>query len=222
MKTKQYLIIGAGRFGSALATTLYQYGHEVVVADIDEGRIEAIMDKVTHALILDSTDEASLATLGVRNFDQVIVAIAGNLEASILGVVHAKALGARSIVCKATSEVHRTILKKVGADIVVRPEHDMGVRLAKQLATPNMVDAFDLGDAYEVVEITAKDVLVGKLSELKLSNRFGVQIIAVNQGSKLVITPPADFTIQPGDDVVIIGDNLSLKKLRDHLTRVST
>lgn len=221
MKTKQYLIIGAGRFGSALATTLYDLGHEVVVADSSETRIDAVMDGVTHAVILDATDEDALGKLDLQSFDKVIVAIGNDLEASILTIVAAKNQGAKTILSKATSETAARVMLKVGADEVVRPEHDMGVRVAKSLATPTIIDAFNLGENYEVIEFTAQKRLCGRLSDLKLANRFGVQVIAVNRRGKLKISPGADFVIAPGDNVVIIGETRAIGRLRDHFSRVA-
>lgn len=221
MKTKQYLIIGAGRFGSALATTLYDLGHEVVVADSSETRIDAVMDDVTHAVILDATDEDALGKLDLQSFDKVIVAIGNDLEASILTIVAAKNQGAKTILSKATSETAARVMVKVGADEVVRPEHDMGVRVAKSLATPTITDAFNLGDNYEVIEFTAQRKLCGPLRELKLANRFGVQVIAVNRKGKLEISPSANFVVAPGDEVVIIGETRAVGRLRDHFSRVN-
>lgn len=220
MKAKQYLVIGAGRFGSALATTLYDLGHEVVIVDSDEERIEEVMEHVTHAVILDATEEDALAKLGLSEFDQVIVAIGNDLEASILSIVAAKSLGAKNVLSKAANETAARVMVKVGADEVVRPEHDMGVRVAKQLASPTITDAFNLGENYEVIEYTARGKLCGRLRDLKLANRFGVQVIAVNRQGKLEISPPADFVIAPGDEVVIIGETRAIERLRDHFSRV--
>ena len=221
MKTKQYLVIGAGRFGSALAATLYNLGHEVVIVDRDENRIEEVMERVTHAVILDATEEGSLSKLGLRNFDQVVVAIGNNLEASVLSIVAAKNQGAKKVLSKATSETAARVMLKVGADEVVRPEHDMGVRVAKSLATPTIVDAFNLGENYEVVEYTAQNRLCGRLRDLKLTERFKVQVIAVNRQGKLEVSPSADFVISPGDNVVIIGETRAVERLRNHFARVA-
>ncbi len=221
MKVKQYLVIGAGRFGSALAGTLYDLGHEVVVADSSEARIDEVMEHVTHAVILDATDEDALQKLGLKNFDEVIVAIGNDLEASILTIVAAKNQGAKTILSKATSDNAARVMLKVGADKVVRPEHDMGVRVAKSLATPTIVDAFNLGENYEVIEFTAQKKLCGSLRELELANRFGVQVIAINRRGKLEISPSADFVIAPGDNVVIIGETDAVERLREHFSRVT-
>ena len=144
---KQILVIGCGRFGSAVARTLAEGGHEVVVADHDETALRPVMDEVAHAAVVDATDE------------------------------------------------------------VVRPEHDMGERLAHQIASPGIVDAFMLGDEHEVVEVEvgAQEAMHGRLKDLRLPDRFGVQVIAVNRGGELTVSPGAEVEIRDGDRVVVIG-----------------
>ena len=217
MARKQFLVIGAGRFGRSLAMTLHDQGHEVVIIDQDEDAIEAVMNHVTHSLVVDATDEEALEQLGVSNFDHVIVAIAGNIEASIMATVAAKSAGARRVTSKAPNSMVAKILSRVGADEVVRPEHDMGMRLAMQLATPSIVDAFKLGERHSVMEIEARHKLTGTLAELRLSNRFGVQVIAVNRGGQVEVSPKADFEVRPGDMLVVIGENKDVEKLQDFL-----
>jgi len=218
VKTKQFLVIGAGRFGSAVATTLYTLGHEVVVIDRSEEAIEAIMHQVTHAAIVDATDEAALRKLGCSNFDAVIVAIGHNLEANILATVAAKSVGARHVVSKVASGLAARVLARVGADEVIRPEHDMGIRVARQLATPSIIDAFNLGPEHGVIEIEVRPRLAGTLESLRLRNRFGVQVIAVNRAGRLEVGPRADFELKPGDKVVLIGSNEAVERIRDFLS----
>lgn len=218
MKAKQFLVIGAGRFGSAVAMTLYDLGHEVVVIDRSEAAVEAIMNRVTHAAIADAADEQALRKLGCGNFDAVIVAIGHNLEGNILATVAAKSVGARHVVSKVASELAARVLARVGADEVIRPEHDMGVRVARQLATPSILDAFNLGPEHGVIEIDVGPRLTGTLESLRLRNRFGVQVIAVNRAGKLEVGPRADFELKPGDKVVLIGSNAAIEKIRDYLS----
>jgi len=218
VKAKQFLVIGAGRFGSAVATTLYSLGHEVVVVDRSEKAIEAIMNQVTHAAIVDATDEDALRKLGCANFDAVIVAIGEDLEANILATVAAKGVGARHVVSKVASALAARVLARVGADEVIRPEHDMGVRVARQLATPSILDAFDLGPDHGVIEIEVRPRLAGTLEQLRLRNRFGVQAIAVNRAGKLEVGPHGDFELRPGDKVVLIGSNEAIQRIREYLS----
>lgn len=214
---RQFLVVGAGRFGTAVAQTLYDLGHEVVVVDKNEAVLEEVMNDVTHAAILDATDEDALKKLGAETFDSVVVAIGDNLEASILATVALKSVGAKHVISKADRQLTARVLASVGADEVVRPEHDMGMRLARQLASPNIIDTLELGDDYSVLEIETKDKFCGKLKDLKLPNRFGVQVIAVHKGGKLEVSPGADFEVTSGNRMVLIGNNKDLEKVREHL-----
>lgn len=218
MVKKAFLVIGVGRFGSAVARALYEQGNEVVIIDNSEEDVERLMDHVTHAVIADATDEEVLRRVGVANFDAVIVSIGANFEANVLATVAAKSLGAKRIISKVTGEMSAAVLTKVGADEVIRPEHDMGTRLAQQLTTPALVDAFDLGTLHSVIEVAVPKNLVGSLADLRLPNRFNVQVIAVNRGGEVVASPGATFELKTGDRVVLIGSNEALHKFRDHLS----
>lgn len=217
MKAQQYMVIGAGRFGAALATTLYELGHEVVVVDSREVAIKSVMDHVTHAAIADASNEEALRKLGISNFDTVIVAMGSNLEASILATVAAKTSGVKRVICKATTELSARALMRVGADEVVRPEHDMGKRLGQRLASPSILDEFDLGDVHSVVEVGVGTKLKGTLAELRLPNRFGVTVIAVNRDGDVSVSPGAGFEVREGDKLVLIGGNDAIEKLRRYL-----
>jgi trk system potassium uptake protein len=217
MKVMSFLVIGAGRFGEAVAETLFDLGHEVVVIDRDERAVEAVMAHASHVAIVDGTDERSIRSLGASNFDAVVVAIGDDTEACILATAAAKDAGARHVVSKAPTSLIERILRRVGADQVVRPERDMGVRLAEHLANPSLVDAFRLGTAYGVMEVEAGERLVGRLAKLRLPNRFGVQVIAVDRGEQLTVGPTADFEVQLGDRLVLVGANEAIDRLRAHL-----
>jgi trk system potassium uptake protein len=217
MHAKAFLIIGAGRFGVSVAETLYQAGHEVVVIDSDGAAVERAMISATQALIADGTEEQALRDLGASNFDAVVVAIGDALEASVLATAAAKDAGARRVIAKAPSSLAERILLRVGADEVVRPERDMGVRLAQHLVTPSLVDAFLLGEAYGVIEVEATEKLRGLLSKLRLPHRFGVQVIAIDRSGTLDVSPGADTEVLPGDRLVLIGSNPAIARLREHL-----
>jgi trk system potassium uptake protein TrkA len=219
--SKQILVIGAGRFGSAVALTLVDVGHEVVVADVNEATLQPLMDEVAHAAVVDATDEEALRQLGAGEFDTIVIGIGTNFEASILATVAAKAAGGQRVVAKATSAIAARVLLRVGADEVVRPEHDMGVRLAHQIATPSLVDAFRLGDDYEVVEIEVGDeeMLHGSLADLRLPNEYGVQVMAVTRESGLKVSPGAQFQVQRGDRLVVIGEVDAVRKFEAALGR---
>lgn len=218
MKRKQFLVIGVGRFGTAVATSLFEQGHEVVAVDIDEAQIARIKSHVTHALISDATEEETLEELGVSNFDAVIVAIGDDFEANILATLAAKAAGAQYVISKSVSEPGARVLSRVGADLVVRPEHDMGARVARQLTTPDLVDAFQLGEEHAVIEIEASEKIVGPLSKSRLPNRFGVQVIAVQRDGEVTVSPAADFEIQAEDRLVLLGNQEGVDRFREYLS----
>jgi trk system potassium uptake protein TrkA len=218
VKAKQFLVIGAGRFGSALASTLYELGHEVVVIDRNEEVVEDIMQQVTHAVIADATDEDALRKLGCSNFDTVIVAIGEDLEDNILATVAAKSIGARHVISKAKDDLAARVLSRVGADMVIRPEHDMGVRLARQMSAPNVLDALKLDEQHGILEVEVHDRLTGPLADLRLPRRFGVQVITVSRNDQILVSPGADFVLQEGDKVLLLGDNAAIERVRSYVS----
>lgn len=152
---KQFAVIGCGRFGSSVAKTLYKLGNDVLAIDRDGEIIQDISDSVTHAAEADVMDENVLKDLGIRNFDVVIVSIGSDLEASIMATLVAKELGVKTVVAKAQNELHAKVLYKIGADKVIFPERDMGVRVAHNLVSTNILDFIELSPDYSIVEINA-------------------------------------------------------------------
>ncbi len=217
--SRQFVVIGTGRFGSAVARTLHDLGHEVVAVDASEEALAHVLDDVTHAAVVDATDERALREMGLADADTVIVAIGENLQASILATVTAKAAGAPYVISKANDRTAARVLASVGADEVVRPEHDMGVRLAEQLAAPDQIGALQLGDEHSVVELHVRDRLSGSLAELALPKRFGTQVLAVHRGPVVQVVPGADFEVLTGDRLVVIGHNDDIERLRQHVAR---
>lgn len=212
MKRKQFLVIGLGRFGSAVASTLQTLGHEVVAIDSRPEPVQDMLGHVTQAAIADATDEAALRELGVSSFDVVIIAIGNNVEANIYATLAARDAGAKLIVCKAVDEIGQRILLKVGADQVVRPEHDSGVRLARQLASPKMLGQIELTTEYNVMELEATQAIAGRLE--KVQNN-GVRIIAQARGTHI----STDFNdVQIGDKLVLLGKKAALEKLRESVS----
>jgi trk system potassium uptake protein TrkA len=217
MKVRSYLVVGAGRFGGSLARTLFELGHEVMVVDRREAPLEGVMAHATHALVLEAASVEELAKVGVGNFDAVVIAIGDSFEASVLATAAAKELGAKHLVAKAGSARAAQVLAKVGADHVVRPEHDMGERLAQQLVTPSIVDAFALGEAHGVLEVVAGPRLAGTLARLRLPHRFAVQVVAVERGDALTVGPKAEFAVEVGDKLVVIGSTEALDRFREEV-----
>lgn len=214
---KQFAVIGCGRFGSSLAKTLYNLGHDVLAIDKDEELVQEISDSVTHAVQADVMDENVMKDLGLRNFDVVIVSIGSNLEASIFSTLIAKELGVKKVIAKAQSELHGKLLKQIGADKIVFPERDMGVRVAHNLVSTNILDFIELSPDYSIVEIKAIPAWENKtLKELKLPTKYGINVMAIKRDDLINVSPNADDKILEGDILVIIGDTEDIEKTENN------
>jgi K+ transport systems, NAD-binding component len=178
MKNKQYVILGLGVFGSTIAKTLSQFECEVLAIDKDPECVQRVADYVTKAVIGDATDEQFLMNLGIEEFDVGIVAIGDHLEECVLGVLNLKEIGVPYIVAKAKNKRFKVVLEKIGADRVVRPEKEMGERVARSMLRKNITDLVEIDENYSIVEMTVPLQWVGKtLLELDLRKRFGVNIL---------------------------------------------
>ncbi len=212
---KTYIVIGLGRFGSALARQLCDLGAEVLAMDIHSGLVQQLAGDVTHAVVGDAQDKEVLRSLGVRNFDCAVIAIGDNLAASVLVTMNLKELGVPYIVCKAHDETHRRVLEKLGVDRVVIPEQEYAQRLARSLNSHNVLEYIELSQDYGILEVPAPKSWVGKsLKELNVRAKLGVNIIAVENSGKTNVSPPADYRIQPGDVMAVLGDSYALKEVQ--------
>ncbi len=212
---KTYVVIGLGRFGSALARQLCKLGAEVLAMDVRSALVQQVAGDVTQAVVGDAQDKDVLRSLGVRNFDCAIIAIGDNLGASVLIAMNLKELGVPYIVCKAHDETHRKVLEKLGVDRVVIPEQEHAQRLGRSLYSHNVLDYIELSEAYGILEVPAPKPWIGKsLKELNVRAKLGVNIIAVENGKKTNVSPPADYAIREGDLLVVLGDNYALEALQ--------
>ena len=206
-KDKQYIVIGCGRFGSSVAKKMCQLGNEVMVIDKDEDSIENIAEQVTHTAIVDVTEERDLKSIGLGNFDVVIVAISSDIRASIMATIMAKEMGVPKIVCKAKDELQAKVLYKIGADKVVFPERDMGIRLAYNLASENILDQINLDPEYSIMEIVTPTNWVGKtIIELNLRAKYDITVLAVKTTSGLKVMPSPNYNMQEKNILIIIGN----------------
>ena len=211
---KQIAVIGCGRFGMSLAITLGKLGNEVMVIDKDEEIINSIADKVTHAIICDVSVDGSLKELGLANFDICVVAIGSDYKTSIIATVEAKELGIPKIIAKATDSVQAMVLRKIGADRVIMPEKDMGVRVANNISNSNILDSINLSDEYSLVEISPMEVWVGKsIKDSEIRNRHHVNIVAIKNKDGLEINVGADYVIKSSDILLVAGRNDWIGKL---------
>ena len=212
---KNYIVIGLGRFGSAIARQLCSLGAEVLALDVRSELVQQVANEVTHAVVGDAQDKEVLRALGVRNFDCAIIAIGDDLAASVLTTMNLKELGVPYIVCKAHDETHRRVLEKLGVDRVVIPEQEHAQRLGRSLYSHNVLDYIELSEAYGILEVPAPKPWIGKsLKELNVRAKLGVNIIAVENGKKTNVSPPADYAIREGDLLVVLGDNYALEALQ--------
>jgi len=213
---KQFAVIGLGRFGFSVATALARMGCQVLAIDSDAEKVEAIMDEVTHAIQADARDEEALKAAGIRNVDVAIVAIGENVEANILVTLIVKELGVKCVVAKALNDLHAKVLAKIGADKIVFPERDMGIRVARTLAAGNVLEHIDLSPDYSIVEIAASRRLAGKtLGQLNLRAKHGVMVVAIKHGDNIVVAPGAEDVVREGDILVLIGPTKVLERLEE-------
>lgn len=212
---KSYVVIGLGRFGSAVARQLALQGCEVLAVDTDSELVQRISDDVTQAVVADARDKSVLKALGVKDFDCGIVGIGDDLANSVLAVMNLKELGIGYVVCKAHDETHREVLMKLGADRVVIPEMENACRLAKSLASENVLDYIELSEDYGIIDVPAPASWEGKsLIELNVRAKLGVNILAIKRGGGITVSPAADFRMEAGDVVVILGGTAALKAVQ--------
>ncbi|HYF84640.1 MAG TPA: TrkA family potassium uptake protein [Clostridia bacterium] len=214
MSMQSFVILGLGRFGQSVAKTLYELGHEVLAIDENEGLIQSISNHITYAIVGDVTDENVLKAAGIKNFDAAVVSTGRNLESSILVTQMLKEMGIKYILAKAQNELHARVLTKLGADRVVFPELDMGVRAAHNLVSTNIIDYIELSPDYTIIEINPPKRWEGKtLKELNVRVKHGINIIAIKNGNKINVSPTADYIVNNNDILVVIGSKSDIDKL---------
>ncbi|HDM90062.1 MAG TPA: TrkA family potassium uptake protein [candidate division WOR-3 bacterium] len=225
----EFCVIGLGRFGSAIAQTLARKGHEVLAIDRDEGRVQELEDKVSQALVLDATNEKALKSLGLKDFDWVIIAMSQDIEASILSTMLVKEAGAKKVLAKASSDVHAKILKRIGADRVIFPEREMGQKVAESLSSPRIFDYIELSPEYSIVEIVAPKSFQGKtIKQTEARTKYGIHIIAIKRKKPemeneskvtardlILVAPDPNEEILQGDLLVILGKIENIEKVKE-------
>ena len=214
MSKKQFVVVGLGRFGESLAKTVYDLGHDVLVIDMDEEKIADIADYVTHAVQMDATDENAIRKLGLSNFDVAVVTIGSDIQASVMSALLMREMGVKYVIAKGHSNLHAKVLYKIGADKVILPEKDMGKRVAHNLVSSNILDYIELSSEYSIMEIETLDTWVEKsLRDLELRRKYGINVVAIKDGSKVNVSPGADEIIKKNDIIVALGSTKDLGKL---------
>jgi trk system potassium uptake protein TrkA len=213
-----FVIIGSGRFGTAIARELVLSGSEVMLIDRNEEIVQTMSDVVTYAIQADATDENTLKSLGIRNFETAIVAIGEDIQSSILVTIILKELGVKNIIAKAINDLHAKVLKRVGADEVVFPERDMGTKIAHKLISPNIFDYIELSKEFSIVELPAPSSWVNRtLIEINPRKNNGVNIIAFRnaKNNKIDLKFTADTLVKQDDYFYVIGTNDDIVRLSD-------
>lgn len=202
-----YAIIGLGRFGGALLQTLVANGQDVMGIDINEENVNDYRDIATQVVVADAQEDDVLRKLDIASFDHVIIAIGHNMQASILATINAKDLGAKNVIAKAENHTHLRVLTKIGADVVVQPEREMGERVARKLLAPNMLNFIELSDDYSMAEIQiVNPVFYGRsIKDLNIRKKFGLNVIAVRHDNEVIVAPEASYTLQEKDIVSVVG-----------------
>lgn len=204
----QYAVIGLGRFGASISKELIKLGNEVLGIDKDEEIVNELSTVLTHTVAADATDEEVLKSLGLRNFDCAVVAIGDDIQSSILTAIVLKDLGVKKVVAKALSDLHGKVLNKLGVDRIVYPERDMGIRVAHQLVSPNLLDYIEISKDYTIAELSVSKRISGlTMKELDPRAKYGCSVVAINKKSGVIIAPTATDTINEQDIMVIIGTN---------------
>ncbi len=212
---KTYAVFGLGRYGLAVAKELISSGVEVIAVDIDPAIVNAAAVELPVCKCADITDPEVIRQLGIGNIDVVIVAMANNLEASVMTVTLCKEAGVKTVIAKCGSDMHKKILERVGADKVVFPENESGVRLAKNLLSSGFVDMITLSENFSMIELDVRPEWVGKsLLELHLRKKYEINVVAIKRGDKLTVNINPEEKLTADGSLVVIANPAKLARLK--------
>lgn len=213
---KNVIVLGLGRFGYAVATKLFEKGVYVTAVDSNYKKVEKIANFVSSAAQGDITEEVSMNSLGINNYDVAVIAIGTDIEASIEATLICKDSGVDKVIAKATSQSHARILKKIGADQIVYPELDTGERLARSLAGSNLLELVQFSNDFSLIEIKAHEDWIGKsLIELDFRKSYKMNVVAFERDGKMLMDIDPNIDIRKDDVLVLIGDNENAKTLEE-------
>lgn len=216
-KIKNVAVIGLGRFGFSLAVSLEQLGCNVLAIDSDPDVVESVKDSVSRALVLDATDKTALEEAGIKNMDAVCISMGRDLQSSVLTALIVKKMGIKYTLATAINDLHRKILEKIGINLIISPEKDMGQRIAYRLTHPSVLDRIEVSPDVEMIEIDPLDWMIGKtLSEIELPKNFGIRIFAIRRGDRTMTELSGDTKILKGDKIYIYGRHSILERFVEH------
>ena len=216
MNRKEFVIFGVGDFGMNVAKTLSNSGATVMVVDKDENQLEKIVHEVTHTICADATNPEAMKQLGIRNYDGAIVGTGHSLETSVLITIQLKEMEVPFIMVKASTDIEGRILTRVGADKVIFPDREMGIRVGNDIMNGNYFEAIELSDEYSIVDMAAPSIWVGKsLQQLNIRSRYGVSIIGIRGLEEININPAAEYKLKEQDVLIVLGYNTEIQRLRE-------
>lgn len=212
---KSYAVFGLGRYGRAVAEELVNNGADVLAVDIDQNNVNGAVETIPVCKCADITEPEVIKRLGISNIDVVIVAMASNLEASVMAVTLCKEAGVETVIVKCGTEMHQKIFYRVGADKVIFPEKESGTRLAKNLLTSGFAEMIELSDEVSMVELAVKEEWIGKtLIELSLRKKYSVNVVAIRKGEAISTTVDPALPLEAGMELIVIANTAKLQKLK--------
>ena len=212
---KTYAVLGLGRYGRAVAEELVNNGAEVLAVDVDQNNVNNAIETLPVCKCADITEPEAIKRLGIANIDVVIIAMASNLESSVMAVTLCKEAGVPTVIVKCGNEMHQKIFKRVGADKVIFPEKESGIRLAKNLLSAGFSEMIELSDDVSMVEIDVKDEWVGKsLIDLSLRNKYSINVVAIRTDNKISTAIDPSLPLEKGMQLIVIANKLKLQKLK--------
>ncbi len=210
---KEFVVIGLGRFGGSIVSELVRLGADVMAIDSHSERVDEYAKIATQAIIADTTDEEVIKSLGIRNFEHVIVAIGENIQASILTTLILKELGVKQVTVKAQNDYHAKVLKRIGADHIIHPERDMAIRIANNMMSNNVLDYLELSDEHSIMEIKAGERIAGfSIKDLDIRANYGINIVGIKRDETILISPNAEEKILLGDVLLVIGADVDINR----------
>ncbi|MBQ9073455.1 MAG: TrkA family potassium uptake protein [Muribaculaceae bacterium] len=210
-----YAVLGLGRYGRAVARDLVAGGADIIAVDNDESIVNDLVTEIPVCKCADITDAEAMRQLGIGNIDVVVIAMASNLEASVMAIMLCKEAGVKTVIAKCANEMHRKILSKVGADRVVLPETDSGIRLAKNILSSGFVDIIELSKDVSMVEMNVRPEWIGKtIVELSLRRKYSINIVAICHGSKISTEIDPEMVLDGEMRLIVIANTAKLSKLK--------
>lgn len=212
---RSYAVFGLGRYGRAVARELVDNGMEVIAVDNDQSIVDEVASYLPLCKCADVTDADVLERLGIADLDTVIICMASNLESSVMAVTLCKEAGVKTVIAKCANEMHQKILLRVGADKVLFPENESGIRLAKNLLSSGFIDMISLSSDVSMIEIDVKAEWVGKnLIQLDLRKKYGFNIVAIKKGDNVNVSIDPEQILDEATTLIVIANTLKLNKFR--------